>query len=126
MSKNTDAAPSQHLMEELAQVKQERNEALEALKTAINRIENIIPMLGPKAQKVTKAWAESGQLYLHVDYGPEGAATQGEDRAQVHLDMIDAMKTSKPIGVAELDRVLPKRVHVSELESLADHTKREG
>jgi hypothetical protein len=53
-------------------------------------IDALVPMLGPKARQVWDHWQENRVQRIHFDWGPVGAITSGEERAQIHLDLIKA------------------------------------
>lgn len=44
-------------------------------------------MLGPTGVTVARLWADRGVRRVHHDWGPEGLALSGEERAQFLLDM---------------------------------------
>jgi len=70
-------------------------------------LDAIIPMLGPKGQEVVQMWHDKGVKRIHVDWGPEGIKTSGEERAQLHLDFEEAMKTAVPVD--NIDGDTPQR-----------------
>ncbi len=65
-------------------------------------LNEIIPMLGEKGQKVVANWDAKGVTRIHVSWGPDGVKTRGEDRAQLHLDLEEAIKNSRPLTEEEL------------------------
>lgn len=70
-------------------------------------LEAVVPMLGPKGRAVWDHWMAKGTLRVHFTWGPEGAKTSGEERAQIHLDWIEAEKTA--VIVEDIDSDLPQR-----------------
>ena len=56
-----------------------------------------ISMLGPKGREVVKMWHDKGVVGLHFSWGPEGARTSGEERAQLHLDIEKACESAELI-----------------------------
>lgn len=44
-------------------------------------------MLGPKGREVAALWREKGVTRVHFDWGPDGLARAGEDRAAIILDL---------------------------------------
>lgn len=59
-------------------------------------IEAIVPMLGPKGRDVWDGWQKSGVQRVHYTWGPEGAKTSGEERAQLHLELSANLKNAPP------------------------------
>ncbi|UIS25293.1 hypothetical protein [Erythrobacter phage vB_EliS-L02] len=70
-------------------------------------LEAVVPMLGPKGRTVWDHWMSKGTRRVHFSWGPEGIKTSGEERAQLHLDWIEAEKTAVP--VTDIDGDMPQR-----------------
>lgn len=83
--------------EEIARLKADRDGWKRLAHDAANKIEMILPMLGPKGCEVVKAWADQGITRMHVSWGPEGIKSSGEERAQIHLDIMAAMEGGESI-----------------------------
>lgn len=58
---------------------------------------HLVQMLGPKALQVWRGWQAKGLVRLSVTWGPDAANLSGEELAQIHLDVEEAMKTAVPI-----------------------------
>jgi hypothetical protein len=66
-------------------------------RTATDRaymIEALAQMLGPKARQVWASWQAQGVQRIHSDWVIDPMSMDGEDVAQVHLDMHEAMKSA--------------------------------
>lgn len=85
----------------LAEVTAERDRLLRQRNDRDYMLHAVVPMLGPKARRVWDGWQAQGVTRLHFDWGPEGEKTTGEERAEVHLQIEEAVKTAVPAD--ELD-----------------------
>ncbi|MAG25056.1 hypothetical protein CMI47_05690 [Candidatus Pacearchaeota archaeon] len=101
------------LAERIEALEGERDAWRDTAKQLANRLEHILPMLGPKAREVERMWSSKGIKFMHVDYGPDGAKTSGEDRAQLHLDIADALESAEPITNidAHIDTLRAQEAH---------------
>jgi hypothetical protein len=76
-------------------------------RTATDRaymIEALAQMLGPKARLVWASWQDQGVQRIHSDWVIDPMSMDGEDVAQVHLDMHEAMKSA--VVVEDVDAYL--------------------
>lgn len=73
-------------------------------RTATDRaymLEALAQMLGPKARQVWASWQAQGVQRIHSDWVIDPMSMDGEDVAQIHLDMEEAMKSA--VVVEDID-----------------------
>jgi len=65
----------------------------------------LVPMLGPKGREVWAAWQAKGVTRIHHDWVKDPMTMEGEEVAQFHLDMEDAIKDARPLTKEELENL---------------------
>lgn len=64
----------------------------------------IIPMLGEKGRQVVKAWEDKSVVRVHTDWVVDPMSMQGEEVAQIQLDMMKAADEAVPLTREELEK----------------------
>lgn len=96
---------------------------IDLTRTATDRrymMEAMVQMLGPKGKQVVALWEAKGVKRIHSSWAEGYERLTGEEVAQVHLDLEEAMATAVPLE--SLDEGL-SQVKISDITGATDHAR---